>query len=173
MLFGILGYAIFDLYSRQSQLEAVGISLFMLAIMAGIASLFSPCSFPLLLTLLARNVGERNGRSSSTPLLRFAIAFSAGTTLFLLLTGTAISLGAAPLISRITFTSIAGWVLRFIVGTLLIGFGWWQTRGRSLNFGQLNAGLQPLWHAQARLRRRHSTVSVGLYGFSYILAGFG
>lgn len=170
-LLALSGFAGFRLYPTLSQTDTTGISLFILAAMAGIASLFSPCSFPLLLTVMARRVGDENGRIP--PLLHFATAFTIGTTLFLLLTGAAISLGAAPLISRVTFTSVAGRVLRFLVGTLLIGLGLWQVRGRSLTMGWLNAALQPLWRTQFRLRRRRSTLSAGLYGFGYILAGFG
>jgi cytochrome c biogenesis protein CcdA len=170
-LLALSGYAGFRLYPTLSQTGATDTSLFILAAMAGIASLFSPCSFPLLVTVLSRRVGEENGRFTS--LLHFATAFTIGTILFLLLTGAIISLGAAPLISRITFTSIAGRVLRFFVALLLIGVGWWQVRGRSLTMGWLNTALQPLWRMQFRLRRRRSTVSAGLYGFGYILAGFG
>jgi hypothetical protein len=171
LLLALAGYTVFRLYPGLTT-HAAETGLFLLAVAAGVASLFSPCSFPLLLTVLARRrVEGENGRF--IPLLYFASAFAVGTTLFLLLTATAISLGAAPLISRITFTSIAGRVLRFVVGTVLIGISLWQTRGHSLNMGWLNTFLQPLWNAQFRLRRRRSTLSAGLYGFGYILAGFG
>jgi len=172
LLLTAAGYAGYVLYPRFDLPSATGVGLLALAAAAGIASLFSPCSFPLLMTLLAREATGDNGRSS-TPLIRFAGAFATGAALFLLLSGAALALGAAPLFARVTFTSNAGRILRAVVGVTLIGFGLWQIRGKSLNFGWLDTLLQPLWHAQVRLRRQRSAVGITLYGFGYILAGFG
>ena len=121
----------------------------------------------MLLTLLA---GESSGNGR---LLRSVGAFSIGAALFLLLTGLALALGAGGWIARFTFTSAAGRTLRLLVGLALIGFGVWQLQGRSLNVGWLNQALQPLWYKQTKLRHQKSTLSYGLYGFGYILAGFG
>lgn len=168
-LLALAGYSTYVLYPRFALTTTVGSGLLPLAIAAGLASLFSPCSFPLLVTLLAREMG---GGSRST-LVRSAIAFTVGIMLFLLLLGIAIGLGAGTLITRFTFTSPAGRGLRLLVGLLLIGFGFWQLRGRPLNTPWLNRALQPLWDLQFRMRRRRTTLSYGLYGFGYVLAGFG
>lgn len=172
MLLALTGYAGYVWYPRFNLPAATGLSLLALAALAGVASLFSPCSFPLLMTLMARQATEENGRSSRR-LLRFSAVFAAGAALFLLLSGAALTLGAAPLFGRVTFTSNAGRILRAVAGTVLIGFGLWQARGNSLSISWLNERLQPLWRAQARLRRERSTAGVALYGFGYILAGFG
>jgi cytochrome c biogenesis protein CcdA len=171
MLLALAGYSGYVLYPRFDLPAATGIGLLALAVVAGIASLFSPCSFPLLMTLLAREVEGDDGRS--TRAFRFAGVFALGATLFLLLTGATLALGAAPIFARITFTSTAGRILRAVVGLVLIALGLWQLGGQSLNIGWLNELLQPLWQAQARLRRERSTLGVGLYGFGYVLAGFG
>lgn len=92
---------------------------------------------------------------------------------FLMLLGTALAVGAGSFISQFTFTSDAGRSLRLMVGLILIGFGLWQLRGQSLNFVWLNQLLQPLWHTQTRWQRKKSSLGYGLYGFGYILAGFG
>ena len=101
------------------------------------------------------------------------MAFTVGITLFLLLLGSAVGLGAGTLITRFTFTSPAGRGLRLLVGLLLISFGVWQLRAQSLNTRGFNRALQPLWELQFRLRKRQSTLGYGLYGFGYVLAGFG
>jgi cytochrome c biogenesis protein CcdA len=167
LLLAAAGYTGYVLYPRFGLPPVAGVGLLALAAAAGIASLFSPCSFPLLMTLLAREAAER-GR-----LIRSAVAFTAGMALFLLLTGLALALGAGEWISAVTFTSTAGRLLRLVVGLVLIGFGLWQVQGKSLTFLWLNRALQPLWTKQAQLRRRQTTVSYGLYGFGYTLAGFG
>jgi hypothetical protein len=69
--------------------------------------------------------------------------------------------------------SPAGRICRFMVGLILLGFGLWQIRGQSLNFVWLNHLLQPLWHMQTRWQRKSTALGYGLYGFGYILAGFG
>lgn len=168
LLLAFFGYISFLLYPYLS-LPTAGNGLILLAVTAGLASLFSPCSFPLLVTLLAK---EAEGRSFRR-LLRQALAFTAGMTLFLLLVGAGLALGASPIFARFTFASMPGRMLRLATGLVLIGFGVWQVRARSLNFGWFNRILQPLWQAQTRMRRRKSTLSHGLYGFGYILAGFG
>ncbi len=167
LLLSLVGYIGYSTYPRFDLNPVTASGLLPLAMMAGVASLFSPCSFPLLLTLLAGE-SSANGR-----LLRSAGAFAIGAALFLLLTGLALALGAGSWVARITFTSVAGRTLRLVVGLALISFGLWQLQGRSLNVGWLNQALQPLWHKQTDLRRQKTTLSYGLYGFGYILAGFG
>lgn len=166
-LLSLVGYTGYVVYPRFTLTEAAHTGLMLLAVMAGVASLFSPCSFPLLLTLLARESSE-HGR-----LLRSAGAFTVGAALFLLLTGVVLALGAGRWIAGVTFISVTGRLLRLAVGLVLIGFGLWQVRGKSLTFPWLNRALRPLWTKQAQLRRRQTMVSYGLYGFGYTLAGFG
>ncbi|MFZ1398198.1 MAG: hypothetical protein WAS33_14940 [Candidatus Promineifilaceae bacterium] len=167
LLLALFGYIGFITYPRFALNQMTVSGLLPLAIMAGIASLFSPCSFPLLLTLLAREASA-DGR-----LLRSTAAFTIGAVLFLLLTGLTMALGAGSWIAGVTFTSAAGRTLRVLVGLVLISFGLWQLQRRSLNVGWLNQALQPLWRKQTKLRRQQTTLSYGLYGFGYILAGFG
>jgi cytochrome c biogenesis protein CcdA len=173
MMVALAGNRVFNLYFQAPLPPAGGIGLVALAAMAGLGSLFSPCSFPLLMTLLSREAIDTTGNStSSRRLIRFALVFSIGAAIFLLITGAAMALGAAPIMARITFTSPAGRLLRLFTGLVLMGFGWWQFQGRSLNIGWLNSLLQPMWRAEARLRHRRSTLRIGVYGFGYILAGF-
>jgi cytochrome c biogenesis protein CcdA len=168
LFFALAGYSTYALYPRFGLATTAGSGLLLLAVASGLASLFSPCSFPLLVTLLAR---QTDGQTRST-LFRSATAFTVGVMFFLLLLGAAIALGAGTFISRFTFTSTSGRGLRLLVGLLLISFGIWQLRGRSLNATWLNSALLPLWDRQFRLRQRKSTLSYGLYGFGYVLAGF-
>jgi len=170
----LTGFRVFVAFRQAPFPSTFGIGMLALAAAAGFASLFSPCSFPLLLTLLSREgVDTAAGTLSARRLIRFALVFSIGSLTFLLLTGAVMALGAAPIMARITFTSPAGRLLRLFTGVVLIGIGWRQFQGRSFNAGWLNSLLQPLWRAEARLRHRRSTLRIGLYGFGYILAGFG
>lgn len=59
----LVGYAGYVIHPRFDLPAVTGVGLLILAASAGIASFFSPCSFPLLVTLLARetNAGKTEG----------------------------------------------------------------------------------------------------------------
>ena len=173
LLLALGGYAGYALYPRFDLPAVSGAGLLLLAATAGVASFFSPCSFPLLATLLARQVRDVERGEAWTRLLRFAAALALGATAFLVLAGGAIALGAAPLFARVTFSSMAGRILRIAVGGLLLLLGFLQVRGISPGSGAVYALARPMVEAQARLRQERPTLAFGLFGFSYILAGFG
>ncbi len=168
----LLGYASFRLTLQLPASAEAGPFLLLLAAMAGLGSLFSPCSFPLLLTLMSREVNSADGQGRR-PLARFAVPFTLGATAFLLLTGVVLAIGAAPLVARLNFGSPAGRVLRGLVGLLLLSAGAWQMKGRSLTLSRLTTVLTPLWNRQDQLRRDRRALGPFLYGFGYIVAGFG
>lgn len=171
---GLIGYISYTLYPRFDLPAATGVSLLLLAAGAGMASFFSPCAFPLLVTLLARESGAGEARGTWGRALRFAAALSLGATLFLLLMGMGIALGAAPIFASVTFTSTAGQGLRVVMGVLLILLGLVQIGLLpSIGFTGVEKIARPLQRQQARLRRQRPTLAFGLYGFGYILAGFG
>lgn len=174
VVLAVAGYAGYALYPRFDLPSVSGIGLLVLAAAAGIASFFSPCSFPLLVTLLAREAGSRTDRRSSAGrAFRFATALALGATTFLLLAGVVIALGGDALFAGVTFTSTAGRTIRTGVGLLLILLGLIQLGAIPLSFHWAAKGAAPLMRAQARLRRRKPTLGFGLFGFGYLLAGFG
>lgn len=172
VLVALSGFGGFVVYLDLDVASFAGSGLMFLAIAAGVASFFSPCSFPLLVTLLARETSadqaERAGRQRA---LRFAAALAVGISLFLLLLGAAIAAGAGPLVGKVTFTSTPGRILRVVVGAVLILLGLAQMRG--LRFGFADRLQRPLMKAQAGVRRTSPMLGYGLFGFGYVLAGFG
>lgn len=171
---GLMGYIMYTLYPRFDLPAATGMGLLILAVGAGMAAFFSPCAFPLLVTLLARESAAGGIRSTWGRALRFAAALSLGATVFLLLMGAGIALGAGPIFAAVTFTSAAGRMLRLVVGVLLILLGLVQTGVLpSIGFTRVEQVARPLQRRQAQLRRQRPTLAFGLYGFGYILAGFG
>lgn len=173
VLLAVAGYAGYVLYPRFDLPAISGAGLLVLAAGAGVASFFSPCSFPLLVTLLARETGAGERRPALARALRFATALSLGAGLFLLLAGAVLAAGAAPLFEGVTFTSTAGRLIRVTVGILLVLLGLIQVGRLPVSFGAVEKGARPLLRAQARLRRERPTMAFGLFGFGYLLAGFG
>lgn len=172
VVLSVLGFTLFLTYLEVDTFALVGSGALLIGIAAGAASFFSPCSFPLLVTLLAREIDrDSDSRSRITRSARFAGSLALGTSLFLLLLGAAIAAGAGPLIGRVTFASLAGRILRATIGLLLILLGVIQIRG--IRLSAADRIKRPLVQIQARLRRTQPSVAFGLFGFGYILAGFG
>lgn len=169
-LLALAGYTGYVLYPRFGLPAVSGLGLLVLAAGAGIASFFSPCSFPLLATLLAREAGVER---KTTRALRFAAALSIGAATFLLLAGAAVGLGAGALFAGVTFTSVAGKTIRTLVGSALIALGLVQLGVIRLSFHWIDPLIRPLMRAQAAERRERPTLGYGLLGFGYVLAGFG
>jgi copper chaperone CopZ/cytochrome c biogenesis protein CcdA len=170
----VAGYTGYQLYPRFGLPAVDGAGLFLLAAAAGIASFFSPCAFPLLVTLLAREAG-----ATSTPrrglgrAVAFAAALSGGAAAFLLLAGLVVAAGGHALFAGFVFGSPQALILRAVVGALLILLGLVQLGVLPNPLHAVEALAKPLLRAQARERRRRATLGFGLFGFGYLLAGFG
>jgi cytochrome c biogenesis protein CcdA len=175
VLLALAGYSGYVLYPRFNLPAVSGSGLLVLAAMASIASFFSPCSFPLLAGLLARETRkEKQGSGTALqPAFRFAAALSTGASLFLLLIGAGIALGGGVIFREVTFTSTPGRLIRIIVGVLLIIFGLIQVGVIPFRFGGVERVTQPIFTVQARLRRERPTLGFAIFGFGYLLTGFG
>lgn len=165
----VAGYAGYVLYPRFDLPSVTGASLLLLSAAAGIASFFSPCSFPLAVTLVARETRPRQ----QARLTRLALWLGLGALLFLVLAGALIAAGAGALFKQVTFTSTAGITIRAVVGSLLILLGLMQLNVLPVSFLAVEDAAKPLLARQARLRRDQPALAFGLFGFGYLLAGFG
>lgn len=168
----VAGFGTFVTYLRLDLAAFAASGLLLLGVAAGAASFFSPCSFPLLVTLLAReSSAEPDPGPSGAKALRFAAALAIGLTSFLVLTGALLALGAGRIVREVTFTSDPGRILRVIVGGFLTVLGLFQIRG--LRFTPADRLRRPLQSLQAKLRRKSPGLGFALFGFGYVLAGFG
>lgn len=172
LLVGLAGLGGFLVYPRIQASASVGAGTLALAAAAGVAIFFSPCSFPLLLTLLAREA-DGAGRDRRRSALRFALAFSLGVVVVLLGIGLLISAGGRGLAGSVTFTSASGRTLRTIAGTLLILLGLIQLEAIPVSFHGVERLTKPVsrWHAD--VRRRRPLAGHAAFGASYLLIGFG
>ena len=175
VLIAAAGYAGYVLYPRFDLPAVTGAELFVLAATGGIASFFSPCSFPLLVTLLARETGMRADRKRTHigKALGFASSLSLGTSVFLLLAGTVVAIGGGAFFEEVTFTSTLGKSIRIAVGIFLFFLGTIQTGIIPVSFHAVEEAARPMQRAQARLRRKHPVIGFALFGFGYVIAGFG
>ncbi len=172
------GYAAFVLYARSGVSAASGAGLLALAVAAGTASFFSPCSFALLVTLLTREAGSDTsspaGRRTTGRALLFAGSIAVGAAAFLLPLGLGLAAGGGALFRRVTFTSGTGRAIRATAGAVLALLGLVQLNVFRLpGFDAVaNVGSR-VRRSQAQFRRRRPLAGFALFGFGYLLAGFG
>ena len=167
---GFVGYVV---YPRFDLPAVDGLGLLGLAAAAGVASFFSPCSFPLLVTLLARQaVDDAEAGKRGRPAV-FGGSLALGAAAFMLLAGVVIAAGGEALFAGVTFTSTAGITIRVVVGVLLVLLGLIQLGAIPLSMHAVSGFAQPLLRSQARLRRERPVAGFAVFGFGYVLAGFG
>ena len=169
----VAGYVGYVLYPRFDLPGVQGAGLLGLAAAAGIASFFSPCSFPLLVGLLGRQAATQAADGRPTRPLVFGGALAAGAAAFMLLARLVIAAGGEALLAGVTFTSTAGIAIRSIVGVLLIVFGIIQLGRLPVSFHAVKWISGPISRRQAKLRRKKPIAGYGLFVFGYVLAGFG
>lgn len=168
------GYAGYVLFPRFDLPAVTGAGTLLLAAAAGFAAFFSPCSFPLLATLLARHTGvggstgRRLGRATA-----FAAALAVGASVFVLAVGVLFALGGRSVAGAVTFTSTAGRTIRILVGLLLLILGAVQADKLAVSFRRFEPAIHGALKRQARLRRRHPVAGTAAFGFGYLAAGFG
>jgi len=176
-LVGIGGYGAYLWYPRFDLPAVDTLGLAVLSLAAGTAAFFSPCSFPLLATLLIRETvggGDSAARRGAWPrALTYAAALSLGAAVFVTLTGSVVAAGGRALVEHVTFTSMAGRIIRTVAGLGLVLLGLVQLGRLRSPFGHASGLARPLLQAQARLRRRAPAAGFALFGFAYLVAGFG
>ena len=177
ILLGAGGYGAYLVYPRFNLPAVDAVALAALSLAAGVASFFSPCSFPLLATLLVREASAGHAGLDRRVALRqavvYAAALSLGTVVFLALTATIIAAGGRALVEQVTFTSVTGRVIRVVVGALLVVLGFVQMGRLRLPFHRVADVSKPILQSQARTRRREPVLGFAIFGFAYLLAGFG
>ena len=173
LIVALAGYGGYVAYPRFGLPAATGAALLLLAAGAGVASFFSPCSFPLLLTLLTRRVtGAPAGRRRRAA-VGFAATFSIGAVAFLALAGAILGAGGGAVVGSVTFTSTAGIAIRIVVGAVLVLLGLIQSNVLPVSFHGVEARLGRITRGVAGVRRRHPAAGTAAFGFAYVLIGFG
>ncbi len=166
VVIGLAGYTGFVAFVGSQRDIAAGVMV--LAAGTGFAAFFSPCSFPLLLTFLTRRSTDSPGGA-----LLSGLRVAAGAALLLAAVATVMVLGGTALGSVIEFDATAGRLFRLGVGLLLVVLGLRQTRLWRVRMRWLDrvAGQSARVFDPGRVTNPGRSDVV--YGFGYLLAGFG
>ena len=169
------GYGLFIWFVVTIMKGGAVFGLLFVAIVAGIASFFNPCSFPLLPAYLARyyTVEEPKEEGLNKRKILFSgLAAALGVTAFNVLLGALIGLlgigfGKSLALAGGDPSSVVRWV-RGVIGILLILFGFSQFTGRGINFHSLQPHLKKDdSHGRGPFYKMFS------YGFLYTMLGIG
>jgi cytochrome c biogenesis protein CcdA len=166
LVIGIAGYVGFVAFVESDR--EVGAGVLVLGAATGFAAFFSPCSFPLLLTFLTkRSVESRKAAFLS------ALRVGAGAAVFLAIVGGVIAGGGSSFSRVVEFDSLPGRVFRFTIGLTLVTLGLGQARLLNIRMRWFDrvAGVTGRLLDPSRVSGRARTDV--MYGFGYLLAGFG
>lgn len=167
-LLTIGGYALFIWFLTSVMKGGAAYGLFFVAVVAGVASFFNPCAFPLLPAFLAQRVPQE----SKKKIIWYGIIVAAGLVVFNIILGAAIGIAGAGFGAALQLTSgeAPGIIIRWVRGAvaiLLIALGLTHLTGKGLiarifeKLPALRAG------AQGGSKRFFA------YGFGYTLLGVG
>ncbi len=154
--FAVAGYFVFLGFMNDSQSL---VNVFPLAVIAGVASFFSPCAFPLLPGIIAIDVNEKNKLSPSVK----GLVSATGVLSFLLPLGIIIALVGVPLGSLLqdNLRNIRG-----VIGILLLYLSYMQLSGGHFNFLEK--------HAPRGGENSKSSYRLPFsFGFGYVMVGSG
>jgi cytochrome c-type biogenesis protein len=177
LAFGILvavGYLVFWAFSAQAAFADA--HLLILAAVAGIASFFSPCAFPLLPSYLAFYHSAASTRKAGVGRgLQLGVAAAFGVVAFDLILGAAIAVLGSGVGESLSISSDEPsqllLIFRAVVGIALLALGFSQLAGWNLK--PKIADSLAFWTRPQRQSYRRSETSLFLYGLGYNAAGMG
>jgi len=185
LFFGVIlalvvgGYGLFIWFVINIVQGGAAYGLLFVAAVAGVASFFNPCAFPLLPAYLAQYYTTKEGenKKSSKHILLSGFAAALGVTVFNLLLGLIIGILGAGFGKSL---GLAGenpslpirW-LRGIVGAILLYLGFSHLTGRGNPFAWLSRFFHPKPLAKGSQQEQSWFKKLFAYGFGYTLLGIG
>jgi len=171
------GYGLFIWFAINVMQGGAAFGLLFVAVIAGVASFFNPCAFPLLPAFLAQYYAatkEKKDKKSARELLLSGLATALGLITFNLILGTIIGILGAGFGKSLGLAGenpsiVVRW-FRGIVGVLLLYLGFSHATGKGNPFGKLGH----LWHSKFPSQETQSSFGkLYTYGFGYTLLGIG
>jgi len=185
LFFGIIlalvvgGYGLFIWFVINIMKGGAAYGLLFVAAVAGVASFFNPCAFPLLPAYLAQYYTTKEGenKKSAKHIILSGFAAALGVTAFNMLLGLIIGILGAGFGKSL---GLAGenpslpirW-LRGIVGALLLYLGFSHLTGRGNPFIWLNRFFHPKPVSNEERQKQSWFKKLFAYGFGYTLLGIG
>jgi cytochrome c biogenesis protein CcdA len=172
-LVAVAGYGGFRFAVRLDLGTEAGAGLVALAVITGFAVFFSPCSFPLVVTMLAGPNRAAKAAQRRRESLTAAVAMGAGASLFLLAVGIIVGVTGEALVQSVEFSTTPGRILRGTVASVIVAAGLIQLGVLRFPFWRVTRFAQPIERHRVKLSGQHQHAAQAFYGFGFVLAGFG
>ena len=169
LLVGVAGYFGFVAFVESGAFGGVGAGVMGLAVATGFAAFFSPCSFPLLLTFLSHQY-ETDSRKK---VLMSSFLVGLGAIAFFAVMAGALAFAGEGLARVLGFDTLTGRLFRASIGALLLFLGLRQVDLIKVRIGVFDsvAGTAARRFDPSKFENQAKRDFV--YGFGYLLAGFG
>ena len=171
-----IGYSVFVFFIKSFSPTVGTISLLAFAVVAGIATFFSPCSFPLMPGYLARHlqVVDKDPKKTRRGVVSNGVAAAGGVFLFDLILGLAIVLIGSSFAGSLGISgpspNLYVRILRGAVGAFLVLLGILNLRGTGIfhNDSLTSIGKRLMKNGELKPSRE-----MFAYGFGYVSVGIG
>jgi len=169
------GYGLFIWFVITIMKGGAAFGLLFVAVVAGVASFFNPCAFPLLPAFLAQHytTKEKGERKSVKGLLISGLATALGLITFNIILGSVIGILGAGFGRSLGLAGenpsiVVRW-FRGIAGVFILYLGFSHATGKGNPFGKLGH----LWSPKLPSQESSSFRKLYSYGFGYTLLGIG
>ena len=169
LLVGLAGYFGFVVFVENDAIGGLGAGVMGLAVATGFAAFFSPCSFPLLLTFLSR----QSEAGSSKRVLVSSLVVGLGAVTFFAVVALALVVVGEGLARVVGFDTLAGRLFRASIGVLLVFLGLRQASLIKVKMRVFDSVAASAADRFDPSRHENRTRRDFVYGFGYLLAGFG
>jgi cytochrome c-type biogenesis protein len=170
-LVALAGYLVFVVFLKEILPAFSAYSLYLVAVIAGIATFFSPCSFPLLPGYLSfyYNSGEKQGKKRE---LYYGLIAAMGVITFNVILGMVVALLGQAFASSLSISnqtpSVLTRIFRLVIGGVLLTLGTFQFSNITFHTRTLH-----LLTSKFSMKATSGEKGLYLYGFGYNAAGIG
>ncbi len=169
LLVGLAGYVGFVAFVESDALRGLSAGVMGLAVATGFAAFFSPCSFPLLLTFLSRQYETGSRRR----VLMSSLFVGLGAIAFFAVMAATLAVAGEGLARVLGFNTLTGRLFRASIGALLIFLGLRQANLIKVRIGLFDSVAGSAARRFDPSKYENQAKRDFVYGFGYLLAGFG
>lgn len=167
ILVAILGYIIFSYFVVKVLPEVLSLSLFTIAIVAGIAAFFNPCSFVVLPVYITGIFLKKEKKTRAEKIVYYGILAALGIVTFNLILGSIIGVLGESFVKSFTLAHPLVRIFRGSVGLILLILGLMYLAGRGFHY----PFFERIGRTFQNLQTKSTSTSMYVYGFSYNAIG--
>ncbi len=167
VLIALSGYLMFSYFVVKVMPETLSLSLFIVAVSAGIAAFFNPCSFAVLPAYITGIFIRKGRKVNSEKIIYHGVLAALGIVTFNLLLGSIMGIFGEGFIKSFTLAHPLVRAFRGSVGLILLFLGLMYLFGRGFHY----QFFEKIGRSFQNLKTTSASTSMYVYGFSYNAIG--